>query len=104
MQVAHEAAHGQPEVVAHQDHRLDPLPVALPERLGEFGVLPSLGGVKPLLELVEDDEHLLALAHAPPLRRAAIVPVKSRSPGAPGQRFRSPLSSRASVSAPVAST
>ena len=61
-----------PEVVAHHDDALHPAAVALPQGLHQFGVLFVLLGVQPLLELVEDEQHLLARleeALAPAQRR-----------------------------------
>ncbi len=45
--------------------------VALPQRLNQFGVLLLLPGVEPLLELIEDDEYLLA-------GRNALTPAEGR--------------------------
>ena len=66
LQVAHEPAGGQPEVVPDQHDRLDVLAVALPQGGDQLGVLLALPGEEPLLELVEDQEHLLARAERPP--------------------------------------
>jgi len=57
-QRAHEPAHREPEVIAHENQGLEPLAVTLPERLHKFrgGSGPSC--VQPLLELVKNDEDL----------------------------------------------
>ena len=59
--------------------------------LGEFGVLPSRGGVKPLLELVEDDEYLLALAQALPLAQGRNRPGQVQVARHAGTAFPQPL-------------
>ena len=90
LQVAHEPAGGQPEVVPHQDDRLDVLAVALPQGGDQLGVLLAPPGVQPLLELVEDEQHLLARAAAPaPAARAARDSTRPSSGGRSGQTFRS---------------
>ena len=64
----HEAAHCEPEIIPHQDEGLHAASIALPQGLGQFrGLVPAMG-VQPLLELVDDQEHLLARgdASAPP--------------------------------------
>ena len=62
MQDTQEPAHGQPEVVPHHHQRLDPIPVALPRAWASSVSLLSFRGVQPLLELIEDDEHLSVFA------------------------------------------
>ncbi len=59
-QIPQKPADSKPEVVPHHDHALRPATVALPQGLHQFGVLLLLLGVQPLLELVEDDDDLLA--------------------------------------------
>ena len=66
LQVAHEPGGRHPEVVADQDDRLDVLAVALPQRGDQLRVLLAPPGEQPLLELVEDQQHLLAGAEHPP--------------------------------------
>ena len=44
LQVAHEPAGGQPEIVADQHDRLDVLAVALPQRGDQLRVLPRRAG------------------------------------------------------------
>ena len=58
--VPQKSADGQPEIVSHHDDALDPAPVALPQGLHQFGVLVVSFGMQPLLELVQNDHHLLA--------------------------------------------
>ena len=65
-QLPHEAGRRHPEVVPHHDDALHPAAVALPQGLHQFGVPLFLLGVEPLLELVEDDQHLLARRDALP--------------------------------------
>ncbi len=66
LQVAHEPAGGQPEVVADQDEGLDMLAIALPEGVDQVRARLTSPGEEPLLELVEDDQHLVPGAeHAP---------------------------------------
>ena len=48
--------------------------------------------MKPLLELVEDDEDFLARRNPCPRRRAAMLSLRPRFPGKPGQCFRNPRS------------
>ena len=94
-----------PEVVAHHDDALHPLAVALPQGFDQFRVFIDRLGMQPLLELVEDDQHLLA-------RRNALVhgeepPASLSGRGFPANRdivSADPRSSRASVSSAVAST
>ena len=61
-------------------------------------------GVQPLLELVQNDQHLLARREIRPCRNAASESIKPESVRKSGHRFRKPLSKRASVSSAVAST
>ena len=105
LQLPHEPGHRHPEIVPHHDDALHPPAVALPQGLHQFRVLFFLLGVQPLLELVEDDQHLLARRECP--GPGAVPPASRSDPGcraSAGQRFRRPFSRRASVSSAVAST
>ena len=95
----------QPEIVPHHDDALHPAAVALPQGLHQFGVLLAALGVEPLLELVQDDQHLLARCQEPPLPqgRQRLDQAEVARAG-PGSCRRKPLSRRASVSSAVAST
>ncbi len=66
LQGLHEAAHGQPEVVADHDQALDADAVALPQGLDQFRVFLAAVRVEPLLELVDHQEHLVARREALP--------------------------------------
>ena len=66
LQGLHEAAHGQPEVVADHDQALDADPVALPQGPDQFRVVLAAVRMKPLLELVDHQEHLFARREALP--------------------------------------
>ena len=59
LQVPHEPGRGHPEVVADHHDRLDVLAVALPQGGDQLGVRLAPPGEQPLLELVEDQQHLL---------------------------------------------
>ena len=65
LQVPHEPGRRHPEVVADHDDRLDVLAVALPQRGDQLGVLLVPAGEEPLLELVEDQQDLLARPQHP---------------------------------------
>ena len=54
-----EPGDGHPEVVPHQHQGLHAATVALAQCLHQFGVLFLPFGVEPLLELVQDEQHLL---------------------------------------------
>ena len=100
LQVAHEPGRGQPEVIPDQHDRLDVLAVALPQGGDQLGVLLAPPGEEPLLELVEDQQHLLARAErpTPPQRGQGLDQAQTR--GQVGSTpCAAPLSSRASVSA-----
>ena len=58
LQVPHEPARGQPEIIPHHHDRLDMLAVALPKGGDQFRVLLTPLGMEPLLELVQDQQHL----------------------------------------------
>ena len=60
LQIPHESTGGEPEVVAHHDDRLDVRAVALPQGGHQLRAFHLRAGVEPLLELVEDDQHLRA--------------------------------------------
>ena len=79
-QVAHEPAGGEPEIIPDQHHGLDMLAIAVPERGDELGVRLAPPGMEPLLELVEDQEHL-------PLGRQEAAPAQV------GQRIDQPRGS-----------
>ena len=66
LQLPHEPGRRHPEIIAHHDDALHPSAVALPQGLNQFRILFFLLGVQPLLELVEDDQHLLAGRNALP--------------------------------------
>ena len=84
---------------------LDVLAVALPQGGDQFRVLLAPLGVEPLLELVEDQQHLLARReHATsPHGRERIDQTQSRRAGR-GMPSAAVRSSRVSVSSAVAST
>ena len=65
LQVAHEPGRGHPEIVPDHDDRLDVLAVALPQGGDQLRVLLALPGEEPLLELVEDQQDLLAWRERP---------------------------------------
>jgi hypothetical protein len=66
LQFDHEPRRRQPEIVSHHHHALDAPAVTLPQGLHQLRVLLFLPGVQPLLELVQDDQHLLARRQALP--------------------------------------
>ena len=78
-QLPHESDHRHPEIIPHHDDALHPAAVALPQGLHQFGVLFFLLGVQPLLELVEDDQHLLARRECPV--PGAVRPASLSDPG-----------------------
>ena len=59
LQVPHEPAGGQPEIIPHHHDRLDMLAIAVPKCGDQFRVLLTSLGMEPLLELVQDQQHLL---------------------------------------------
>ena len=79
--------HAHPKVIAHHDDALHALAVALPQSLGQFRVLFSPLGVQPLLELVEDDEHLLGLVQALALAQGGKGPRQIQVGGQVGTPF-----------------
>ena len=60
VQLAQERRDRHPEIIPHDDDRLDSRAVALPDALDQFG--PSGAGwrVQPLLELIEDEQEFAA--------------------------------------------
>ncbi len=56
----HEPSCSHPKIVPHHDNALHPFPIAVPQGFDQFRVRLVLFGMKPLLELVEDNENLLA--------------------------------------------
>src|SRR5262249_38287518 len=67
LQGIHEPGCCHPKVIPHHDQTLQPLAVTLPEGLHQIRVLLPSRGMEPLLELVEDDQNLLARRDASPL-------------------------------------
>ncbi len=65
LQIPHEATGGEPEIVPHQHNRLRMLAIAVPKRGDQLRVLFTSLGMEPLLELVQDEQHL------PPRRQDA---------------------------------
>ena len=80
LQVPHEPARGQPEIIPHHHDRLDMLAIAMPKSGDQFRVLLAPLGMQPLLELVQDQQHL-------PLRWQDATPSQVR------QRIDQPQSS-----------
>ena len=58
LQVPHESAGGEPEIIPHQHDRLNMLAIAVPKSGDQFRVLLTSRGMEPLLELVQDQQHL----------------------------------------------
>lgn len=63
-QIAHEPCRRHPEIVADHDDTLHPAAVALPQGLHQLGVLSVAVGVQPLLELIQNEQHLSPVADA----------------------------------------
>ncbi len=59
LQVSHEPAGGEPEIVPHQHDGLEMLAVAVPQGGDQLRVLLAPAGVEPLLELIQDQQHLM---------------------------------------------
>jgi len=59
LQIGHEPARGEPEIVPHHDDRLEMFSIALSQGSDQFSALLTPLGMQPLLELVQDDQHLL---------------------------------------------
>ena len=55
----HEPADSEPEIIPYHHQALHPLAIALSEGLHQFGVCFRSFGMKPLLELIEDDQDFL---------------------------------------------
>ena len=58
LQVPHEPGRRHPEIIPHQHDRLNMLAIAVPKGGDQFGVLLTPPGMEPLLELVQDQQHL----------------------------------------------
>ena len=71
LQLAHEPAGSQPKIIPDQHDRLEVLAVALPQRGDQLGILLTLPGEEPLLELVQHQKHLLARVRNVRPRRSA---------------------------------
>ena len=80
-QIREKTAHCEPEIVAHQDDRLQMLAVALAQGGDQLGILIAAAGVQPLLELVDHEQQLAAGAE-----HAALAQVRRVNP--PGLRGR----------------
>ena len=57
-QVPHEPGRGQPEIIPHHHDCLNMLAIAMPKSGDQFRVLLTSLGMEPLLELVQDQQHL----------------------------------------------
>jgi hypothetical protein len=62
-QIPHEPTGGKPEIIPHQHNGLDMLAIALAKRGDQFGVLIAALRMEPLLELIEDKQHLPLRIH-----------------------------------------
>ena len=102
-QLSHEASRRHPEIVPHHHDALDSATIALPKGLNQFRVLFFLLGMEPLLELIQDDQHLLANRDALSSSQCRQRFFQAQLSSSAGQRFRSPCSKRVSVSSGVAS-
>ena len=58
LQVPHEPGRRHPEIIPHQHNRLNMLAIAVPKSGDQFRVLLASLGMEPLLELVQDQQHL----------------------------------------------
>ena len=88
VQVMQEPGDGHPEVVPHQHQGLHAAAVALAQGLHQFGVLFLPFGVEPLLELVQDEQHLLPSWQPLSTAESCQGPLQaSPSAGTAGQRF-----------------
>jgi len=66
-QFSHEATGDEPEIVTHRHDRLEVLGIAMPKRGDELRANFTALGLKPLLELVEDQQNLAIVCQdAPP--------------------------------------
>ena len=59
LQIPHEPAGGQPEIIPHQHDGLNMLAIAMPKRGDQLRVLLASPRMEPLLELVQDQQHLV---------------------------------------------
>jgi hypothetical protein len=57
-QVPHEPTGREPEIIPHQHNGLDMLAIAVPKSGDQLRVLAAALRMEPLLELVEDEQHL----------------------------------------------
>ena len=80
LQIPHEPGRRHPEIIPHQHNRLNMLAIAVPKSGDQFRVLLTSLGMEPLLELVQDQQHL-------PLRWQDATPSQVR------QRIDQPRSS-----------
>jgi hypothetical protein len=58
LQPPHKPTGGEPEIIPHQHNRLNMLAITVPESGDELCVRFTPPGMKPLLVLIEDQEHL----------------------------------------------
>ena len=58
LQIPHEPSRRHPEIIPHQHNRLNMLAIAVTKSGDQFCVLLAPFGMKPLLELIEDQQHL----------------------------------------------
>ena len=58
LQIPHEPGRGHPEIIAHHHDCLDMLAIAMPKRGDQFRILLTSPGKEPLLELIQDQQHL----------------------------------------------
>ena len=80
----HEAAEGEPEIVADEQQALHACSVALPEPLNEFASLGLASSVEPLLELIDDQQQLGAFCRT----TAAAEGGKAIGEGSVGRQLR----------------
>ncbi len=81
LQVPHEPARGEPEIIPHQHNRLNMLAIALTKRDDQFRVLLASLRMEPLLELIQDQQHLASAGWTRPLRSFASVSTSPKSRG-----------------------
>ena len=58
LQIPHEPGRRHPEIIPHQHNRLNMLAIAMTQGGDQFGVLLTPLGMEPLLELIQDQQHL----------------------------------------------
>ena len=104
VEIAQERRDRHPEIIPHDDDRLDSRAVALSEGLDQFRSLQCRVRVQPLLELIENQQQLVAGGSDWPLRIAARSSLRDNSAGNPGTAFRMAVPSRASAALGAAST